>query len=78
VPVFLWISNQSDRSGGGLDGGRHVPCQDSAAERQQRFVLAHPGAFPARQHISRLAHREMITLTVTATLARDGRLLEKD
>ena len=54
------------------------PGQSAAAKGQQRFVPAHAGAFPSRQHEPRPAHREMITLTVIATLARDGPFLRKD
>ena len=51
--------------------------QRPAAERQQRFVPAHPGALAARQHVPGPAHREMIPLTGNSHLGARRSILAK-
>src|ERR1019366_9626436 len=58
----LGVAYEGDAAGGGFDGAADLAHEGSATEGEQRFVPPHPGTAPAGQHVSRVSHKEMITL----------------
>ncbi len=55
-------TDECDAARGRSHGATDFARERATAKRQQGFVAPHPGTAPARQHVARVNHKEMITL----------------